>query len=57
MTDKNNSFSIFFPDSYNPMDDADEIIYAAPDAPRGDEPEGTQEDIEMYYYRLEADKT
>lgn len=39
------------------MDDAVEIIYPAADAPKGEEPNGTQEDIDMYYYRLEADKT
>jgi len=55
MTDKNDS--VFFPEGYDPMDDAVEIIHAAPDAPKSDEPEGKQEDIDMYYYRLEADKT
>lgn len=58
MTDTKNTSSIFFPDNpYNPMDDAVEIIEAGPNAPEGDEPEGRQEDIDMYYYRLEADKT
>jgi hypothetical protein len=58
MADKKDTFSIFFPEAHDPMDDAIEVIKASPDAPSDDDDTPCrQQDIDDYYYRLESDKT
>jgi hypothetical protein len=50
MADKKDTFSIFFPEAHDPMDDAIEVIKASPDAPSDDDDTPCrQQDIDDYY--------